>query len=136
MMTRVDSLQVTYEITSNEIDFHKNKIALMPNFIHYLGSVIMIKTVGECLKRGISILPVHDCFYVDKEHFDELRQIYSTYLFEIAYKSEPLKNLAYNNNASEYVKKEIDEIDDRAKNNYKSFEVMISNNNPNILRPE
>ena len=88
-----------YEWTNNhKIDMLKNKIAFLPNFVHFLDSCIAIDVVKKCKEQKIAILTVHDCFYTKPEYLTNVRSFYRESYIKIVLKENLLENLFKNNN--------------------------------------
>jgi DNA-directed RNA polymerase len=54
----------------------KTNIATLANFIHYLDANVMIKTVDNCIKENITVIPIHDCFYTHAKNTLKVQDIY------------------------------------------------------------
>lgn len=76
----------------------KNKIAFLPNFVHFLDSCIAIDVVKKCKEQKIAILTVHDCFYTKPEYLTNVRSFYRESYIKIVLKENLLENLFKNNN--------------------------------------
>ena len=63
-------------IDTGEYCNSKTKSSVGPNFIHYLDSSILIRTVSKCKKAGINLFTAHDCFMVAVEHTEFLKKAY------------------------------------------------------------
>jgi hypothetical protein len=54
-------------------NIHKSKNAIIPNIIHSLDSTHLNLIVGEFIKLQLPILTIHDCFIVNPNHWEILR---------------------------------------------------------------
>lgn len=63
----------------NKINFNKNKISFIPNFIHSGDAAVLTFMVYELLiKRNINVLGIHDCFLISPLYYQLVEEIYKT----------------------------------------------------------
>lgn len=85
-------------VIGNDIDRVKNRIALSPNFIHNIDSILLQNVLELCINNNIHVIPVHDCFYTSEKNIDYIIKFYKQSYIEHIIKHNPIINLLDTNN--------------------------------------
>lgn len=88
-----------YKIKKAEtIDLKKNKAALLPNYVQFLDSCILIEVLLQCKNKNIPVIPVHDCFYTTVNNHQIIKDIYKKAYQKIVLEANNLEYLIEINN--------------------------------------
>ncbi|XP_075380500.1 DNA-directed RNA polymerase, mitochondrial isoform X1 [Mycteria americana] len=71
----MQNLSVKNSSSNQKPDTVKQKNAFPPNFIHSLDSTHMMLTALHCLRRGLTFVSVHDCYWTHALTVDVMNQI-------------------------------------------------------------
>jgi hypothetical protein len=89
--TRVKGL----ESGKYELDKLKNELALLPNVCQHLDALILHGVIHFFKRKDLSVLPIHDSFYTQKDNYAFVRTSYFLSYLTFIHENS-LKNMLYN----------------------------------------
>lgn len=76
-----DHLRCTYRCT--EVRPQNKGLALAANITHSVDAYVCRQLVIRCKKVGVSVAPIHDCFYAHPNHMNVVRETYLELMLEL-----------------------------------------------------
>jgi Fe-S cluster biosynthesis and repair protein YggX len=135
----IQKVNFAVPITPLKIDIPKTLRSVVANYIHMIDAAIATKIVLECKRKNIKIFTVHDSFYVDPKHTNDIMNIYYKCVLELFLDSKdyPLINLIEKNLPSMQQLSKRDELAHKGILFYDEVRTtLLSGKNNSILKIE
>jgi hypothetical protein len=91
-------VEFSYNINSSSIDKKKHRRSIIPNYVHYLNSRLLVNVVLLCKESKIPLFVRHDCLFVHHAHASKIKKIYFDCFKSLIINDDCVKHFLISNN--------------------------------------